>query len=184
MSEITFFYSINDPSIVQEAQRLGNHLVVNKDYALLEELIIISPNSNVDDGSFNRFYILPSAQFASELSTSQLTKYDGRDFYYIKDRIGAAAIDLILYKKPSEGKVCVGSLGFQARTYPSVAEPLESRPPVFSDVFRSLRLFIKRSAQPVPNKLFPKTVYVFPQAMTLLREDFSRSPWPTIEIAD
>jgi hypothetical protein len=109
---------------------------------------------------------------------------DGKNFRYIKDRVGAAAIFLSLNTKFAEDEVSVGSLEFQVRTYPSDGGPLEPRPPSFSSAFRSLSSFIKKSAQPVSNKLFPKTVYVFPHALALLREDFSRSPWPSLEIED
>lgn len=174
MPEITFFFSVDDPSLVLEGIAPGNYLLVNKHYDENEDLIVLSTASKADTCSFSRFFVLPDDQFISEISISNVTKDGGEKFYYIRDRVGAGAIDLILYSRPSEGEVCVGSLGFHVRTYRSVNEPLEPRPPVFSSAFRSLSSFIKRSAQPVPNKLFPKTVYVFPQAMALLRQDFSR----------
>lgn len=184
MPEIFFFYSVDDPLVSLKALHLGHSLLVNKDYSPNESLILLSAASNTKIHLFNRFYILPDERFFSEISTRKVTKEGGGDFYYISDRVGAAAIDLILYSKPCEGEVCVGSLGYQVRTYPSDSEPLEPRPPSFSSAFRSLSSFIKRSAQPVSNKKFPKTVYIFPHAMALLRQDFSRSPWPSLNLED
>ena len=185
MPEVFFFFSTNDLSVPIEALRLGNSLLVNKGYDLDEDLIIISPTSDADIDLFRRFYVLPEYRFISEISMDDVVKDDDDSVRYIMQRVGAAAIDLILYKKPSsEREVCVGSLGFHARTYRSVDEPLEPRPQAFSRAFQSLRSYIKRSAQPVSNRKFPKTVYVFPQAMALLRQDFSRSPWPSLEIKD
>jgi len=185
MPEVFFFFSADDHSVAVEALGRGNSLVVNKGYELGEDLITVSPSSGNDIDLFRRFYILPEEHFVSEISMDDVVKDDDDSVRYIMQRVGAAAIDLILYKKPSsESEVCVGSLGFHARTYRSVDGPLEPRPKTFSRSFRNLRSFIKQSAQPVSNKLSPKTVYVFPQAMALLRQDFSRSPWPSLEIKD
>jgi hypothetical protein len=182
MAEIFFFFAADDPSVAVEALRLGNFLLVNKDYGPDEDLIFVSAASNVDACSFQRFFILPDDADVSEISLGDGTKKGGRKFRYIKDRIGAAAIDLILSSKPSEGEVCVGSLAFQARTYPSENEPLELRPLVFSKVFQSLRSYIKQSAEPVSNGKTPKTVYVFPKALELLRQNPSRSPWLSLRV--
>lgn len=182
MSEIFFFFSVCDPSVPREALRLGNYLLVNKDYSPSESLMTFSEVSNDDINVFRRFYVLPSEAFLSEIALRQSTKRTGEKFLYITDRIGAAAIDLILYEKPSEGEVCVGSLGFQARTYPSETEPLAPRPKEFSEAFRSLSSYIRRSAERISNSNTPKTVYVFPNAMKLIRQDISRSPWSSIEI--
>lgn len=185
MPDLVFFYSSNDPTVAGEALRLGYFLVEKKHYNLDEELILLSATSNGDPHLFCHFYVLPEARFISEISMGSATEVrSGKDFRYIKDRNGAAAILLSLNTRPSEGEVSVGSLEFSVRTYPSDSEPLEPRPPIFSSVFRNLRSFVKRSAQPVSNKLFPKTVYVFPQAMSLLRQDFSRSPWSSLEIKE
>lgn len=183
MSEVFFFFSANDPSIAVEALRLGNHLIVNKAYEENEGLIIISSMPNIELELFRRFYIIPSNHFVSEISMDDAAKNDDDSVRYIMQRVGAAAIDLILYRNPSsEDEVCVGSLGFYARTYRSAGEPLEPRPAIFSRTFQSLLSYIRRSAQPVSNAKSPKTVYVFPQAMALLRQDFSRSPWPSLKI--
>jgi len=185
MPDVFFFYSLNDPSVALESLRLGHSLLVNKDYGPSEDLIVLSASSKTDPHSFHSLYVLPDDRFMSEISMGNGCKIrSSKDFCYIKDRNGAAAIILILNTKPSEGEVSVGSLEFQVRTYPSDNEPLELRPPIFSSAFRSLSSFIKRSAQPVSNAKFPKKVYVFPQAMALLRQDFSRSPWPSLNITD
>lgn len=185
MPDLVFLYSADDTSVALEALRLGNLLVVKRDYGLGEGLFVVSEPLDAVSHSFCHFYVLPDERFISEISMGKGIKAKtGKNFCYIKDRNGSAAIILSQNTKPSKGEVCVGSLEFAARTYPSDSEPLQPRPPVFSQAFRRLRSFIRRSAQPVSNKLYPKTVYVFPQAMELLREDFSRSPWPTIEIPD
>ena len=184
MPDLVFLYSADDSSVVLEALRLGNLLVVKRDYELGENLLVLSDASNAVSHSFSHFYVLPDDRFISEISMGKGTKAKtGKNFCYIKDRNGSAAIILSQNTKPSKGEVCVGSLEFAARTYPSDSEPLQPRPPVFSQAFRRLSSFIRRSAQPVSNKLYPKTVYVFPEAMALLREDISRSPWPSLQIA-
>lgn len=179
--EIFFFSSIQDGSVAQEAIRLGSYLVVNKDYGVDENLIALSADSRVDTGSFHRFFILPSDDYMSEIFLGTGTR-KGEGFRYIKDRVGAAAIDLIVYNRPSGSEVFVGSLAFHPRTYPSPNDPLELRPPIFSKIYQSLRSFIKRSAQPISNQKTPKTVYVFPKAFELLKEDPLRSPWSTLRI--
>lgn len=183
MQEIFFFFSVGDPSVALEALRLGNSLVVNKHYDPDEDLLVLSTGSNVGTSSFRRFFVLPDGRYLSEISLGDGVKKDGTKFRYIMDRIGAAAIDLTLYNKPLEGEVCVGSLAFQARTYRSEDEPLEPRPAIFSNAFQNLRSFIKQLAQPVSNGKTPRTVYVFPEAMRLLEHDFSRSPWPSLQIS-
>lgn len=185
MSEVFFFFSAGDPSIPSEAISQGNLLLVNKRYKSNEELIVISKNTNENIDLFRRFYVLPSRTFVGEISMDDKIADDSDRERYIMQRIGAAAIDLILYKNPSSAiEVCVGSLGYHSRTYRSLSEPLEPRPPAFASAFKSLSSFIKRSATPVSNRLSPKTVYVFPEAMALLRQDFLRSPWPSLEMED
>ena len=182
MQEVFFFFSIQDISVALEALRLGNLLVVNGRYRLDEELIVLMGSSNVPLDIFHRFFVIPDSKYLSELFLCEGVREDGTEFRYIMDRIGAAAVKLTLYDTPLEGAVCVGSLGFQARTYSSPDGPLDPRPIIFSNTFRDIRSFIKKNAQPVPSGNTPKTVYVFPKALDILQKDFSRSPWKSLQI--
>lgn len=183
MAEIFFLFSIGDPSIPDKALRLGYSLLVNKDYNIGEDLILITCDQMANVNLYRRFYVLPDSSFNDEFSRGHGTKKTGKDFQYIMDRVGAAAIDLTLYKTPSVNReVCVGSLAFQSRTYPAESEPLEPRPSSFAEVFESLRIYIRQSTEPISNGKTPRTVYAFPNALSLMREDASLAPWPSLHI--
>lgn len=184
VAEMFFLFSAGDPSVVLEALRLGQTLIVNKDYRIGEDIVALTNKSNLDVDLFRRFYVLPDATFISELEMDEGNKRETGKYRYLMDRVGAASIDLILYKKPMDGEVCVGSLAFQKKTYRTKYGSLEPRPAAFSDSFFVISSYIKQSTQPITNQKTPKTVHAFPRALSLLRQDPFCSPWSSLDLTD
>lgn len=177
MTELFFFYSLDDPSVIDYILSNGYILVVNEDYYDGKRLKIYSKKVNK---LYKRYFILPNRKFISNLSVRSSTKNSGKKFNYIQDRVGSASIDLIFYTNPNEFNICVGSLSFQTKTYDVNDGTLRICPEEFSKTHRDISSYIKNFAQKISNQKTPKTVYVFPHAMAIIRGDFSRSPWPSI----
>lgn len=182
MKEIFFFFTVGDPSIADEALTMGYDLLANIQYKLDQDLLRFSGRMSFDESLCRRFYVIPNDQINEEFVTGVGIKKDGSSFRYIKDRVGAASIDLSFYSWPSDGEISVGSLSFQSTTYHAKCEKLEARPHSFSEAFRNLSSFIKQLAYPVANMKTPKSVFAFPSALSILQKDISRSPWPSIRI--
>lgn len=182
MTELFFFFSSHDPSVVKIALSLGYSLVVNKDYEPDEPLATISEPLTGDEEPFRRFYVLPDLSFISEISIRCGTRGAGRKFNYIEDRVGAAAIDLVFYGASLQDKIRAGSISFQKKTYKIDDSSLSNIPDVFDSSYTAICSYIKGSTSKISNSKTPHNIYVFPDAFLLLKEDLSRSPWSSVKI--
>ena len=182
MREIFFLFSIDDTSLPQVAISLGYNLVLNVDYNFFDDILFIQDVDGIDKSLRKRFNVVPDTAKISDFAVGEGKKKDGSNFRYIRDRIGAASIDLNLYSWPSIGNISVGSLSFHETTYTTTDGKLDPLPRAYLDIYRNLHSFVKRSSYVARNSRYPKTVYVFPKSLSILREDILRSPWPSINI--
>jgi hypothetical protein len=159
-------------------------MVLNKYYEPSEQIAICHKKVDQYSDMFSRYYILPNLSFVSQILLDYGERRGKGCYGYIRDRVGAAAIDLVHYRKPNLHEICVGSLSFQKRTYNINNGDLEERTSDFSETYNAIANFIKSSAKALSRERIPKVAYVLPNALELLRQNPKRSPWPDLDLYD
>ena len=177
--ETYFIYSEGDNNLPERVLNLGYYLLENRDYLEGERLKTLSPN-DVPRAPSGIFYVLPELGEISRIEMGGGLKPSIGTFYYVKDRIGSAAIFLAYPAARPDQRVMAGSISLQRRTYDGERGQLKDVGQKYEDAYKRILGTIIAESIKVKNSLFPKNIYVFPAALSIIKEDFSQSPWKTI----